>query len=327
MSRRAIASCLVVALSLLASGPALAAIEDDDEPQDEGSAGPWSLSIATQVARLSARGVNAELGYDVARDTTVRVAGESVDYSSTAVGTQRSLGLELGASHDFGILDVDVALGRWQNTDVVTAKEFKLGYTADLEPWSAGFRLGYRRSDFDPFATTVRLVGTPNPVIAIARCHLDNTALGADGRYQGDVWGAYATAMRYNYQNPDCTFDVIGFRRIRSRQPVGGFRQLAAQQLARLTTVATRRIGRQETLLDSSLDVGVSWKHADLTVSLDGSRERDFFIGATATIVSVTATADLGLGTSVDVTLGDSRGAIGTAPNALFVGFAVRTRF
>ena len=329
MTRRTTAACLLSALSLLVSGHALAAADDDDEKQDAGSEGPWSLSLATQADRFGTRGLNAELGYDVWHETTVRIAGDSVEQSSTPVGAQRSQGLELGLRHDFERFDVDAAIGRWQDSDVVTARELKLGGDFHPDPWSVGLRTGYRRADFDPFTAraTLNIAGTPTPVTALARCRLDNTALGADGRYVGDVWGAYATAMRYNYRNSDCTFDVSGVGRIRAAQAAAEFRLLAATQLARLTNIATRRIGRQETLLDSSLDAGLNWKHHDLTLSLDGTREKDFFIGAKSTIVSVTATADLGFATAVDVTLGDTRGGSPGTPTGAFVGFALRTRF
>lgn len=330
MTRPTFAACLLAALSLLASGQGLAAADDeDDEKQDTGSEGPWSLALATQADRFGTRGLNAELGYELWHDTTARITGDSVEQSSTPVGAQRSLGLELGVRHEFARFDVDAAIGRWQDTDVVTAREFKLGGNFHPDPWSVGLRTGYRRADFDPFTgnATLNIAGTLTPVTALARCRLDNTALGADGRYAGDVWGAYVTAMRYNYRNTDCTFEVSGVRPIRAAQATAEFRLLAATQLARLTTLATRRIGRQETLLDSSLDAGLSWKHRDLTLSLDGTREKDFFIGASSTIVSVTATADVGFATAVDVTLGDTRGGSPGTPTGAFVGFALRTRF
>ena len=329
MTKRTIATCLLAALSLLASGHALAAADDDDEDQDDSYVGPWALSLATQVDRLSTRGLNAELAYDLWRDTTIRIQGDSVDYSSAQGDRLRSQGVELGVLHDFGRFDVDAAVGRWQSTDVLTARELKLGGNVHSGPWSAGLRTGYRRADFDPFSNTItlQLGGMPTPFTAISRCRLDNTAIGADGRYEGDTWGGYATAMRYNYRSADCNFDVIGFGRRRAREAGAKFRTLAANQLARLTSVATRRIGRQETLLDSSLDAGLSWKHHDLTLSLDGTREKDFFIGANSTIVSVTVTADLGFATAVDVTLGDTRGGSPGTPTGAFVGFALRTRF
>ncbi len=330
MTRPTIAACLLLATSLLVSGQALAATDDeDDEKQDAESDGPWSLSLATQADRFGTRGLNAEFGYDVWRKTTVRVTGDSVDESSTPVGAQRSQGLELGLRREFERFDVDAAIGRWQDTDVVTAREIKLGGDFHPEPWSVGLRTGYRRADFDPFTgrATLNIAGAPTPVTALARCRLDNTAFGADGRYVGDVWGAYATAMHYSYRSSDCTFDVSGVGRIRAAQAAAEFRLLAATQLARLTNLATRRIGRQEALLDSSLDAGLSWRHHDLTLSLDGTREKAFFIGANSTIVSVTATADLRFATAVDVTLGDTRGGNPGTPTGAFVGFALRTRF
>lgn len=326
MTRRLQALYPLAVCALLALGSAAAAVPDEDDPDEEADA-RWALSLATQVDQDSNRGFSGEVGYNVTPNTAVRGAVTSVDYTATNPNGFHSNGIEAGASHDFEHFGVDMAIGRWQDTDIVTAKELKFGGEYRRDPWSVGLRGGYRKSDFDAFKadTVVTLrTGARLPVSAVARCKLDNTALGITGRYDGDVWGAYATLMKYQYADSKCKFNAPGLDAL-SRAQLREFRQLAAGLVDRLSVVATRRIGYENTLLDSSIDVGGSWHHDELVVSLDYTRQKDVFTGTESNTVSTTGTADLGDSSGVDVTLGYTNGR--TIKSAAFVGFAVRAHF
>ncbi len=329
MTIRTLLPALLAALLLLAQVPAAVAAADDpdeDEAEEKVDA-PWSLALGTQVDQLSTRGFTGELGRELTPNTALRLAADSTAYDSTNQAGFKSNGVELGATHDFERFAIQGAIARWQDTDLVTAKELKLDGDFRFEPWSVGLRAGYRRSTFDPFHTPVSVTlkdGTVVDANTTSRCKLNNTALGLDGRFEGDVWGAYATLMEYQYQDAKCSVTARGKNAL-SRADRLQLRDLSAGILDRLSVVATRRIGRQETLLDSSLDTGVSWKHDDLTVSLDYSHQKDFFIGAASNTYSVTGTADLGDHTGVDCTLGVTRG--GGVTSGGFVGFALRAKF
>jgi hypothetical protein len=328
MTLRTTAPCLLAALLLLAQVPAAVAADEADEDEAEETVNaPWALSLSTLVDQQSTRGFIGQLGRDLTPNTTVRFAADSTDYTATNPAGFKSQGIELGASHDFERFSIDGAVARWQDTDIVTAKELKLGGDVHFDPWSVGLRTGYRRSKFDPFRSTADVTlkdGTVVVATSTSRCTLDNTALGLDGRFEGDIWGFYATAMSYQYKDSKCSFKV-GAKGVLSPATRQQLRELSGGALDRLSTVATRRIGRQETLLDSSLDSGLSWKHNDLVVSVDYSRQKDFFIGDSSNTYSVTGTADLGDHTGVDCTLGLTRG--GGVTSGGFVGFALRARF
>lgn len=328
MTTRTTVPVLLAALLLLVQVPAAVAADDPDEEEAEAKVdAPWSLSLATQVDQASTRGFVGELGRDLTPNTMLRFAAASTSYDSTNQAGFKSNGLELGASHDFERFGIQAAVARWQDTDILTAKELKLGGDFRFEPWSVGLRTGYRRADFDPFHSAVAVTLADGTVLAAAstsRCKLDNTALGLDGRFEGDVWGAYATLMNYRYQDSKCAFTVAG-RPVSARADRLLLRELSGGVLDRLSAVATRRIGRSETLLDSSLDTGVSWKHDDLIVSLDYSRQKEFVIGASSNTYSVTGTADLGEHAGVDCTVGLTRG--GGVTSGGFVGFALRAKF
>ena len=328
MTIRTTVHALLAALLLLAQVPAAVAADDpdEDEPEERVDA-PWSLALSTVVYQASTRGVSGELGRDLTPNTTLRFAVDATSYDSTNQAGFKSNGLELGATHDFEHFGIQAAVARWQDTDLVTAKELKLGGDFRFDPWSVGLRTGYRRSDFDAFrsaAAVTLLDGTTADANAASHCKLNNTALGLDGRFEGDVWGAYATLMQYRYQDAKCAVTSGGVA-VLSRADRQQLRDLSAGVLDVLSAVATRRIGRRETLLDSSLDAGTSWKHDELVVSLDYSRQKDYLLGAASNTLSVTGTADLGDHTGVDCTLGLTRG--GGVTQGAFVGFGLRAKF
>ena len=316
-----------VVLGLLSCAARGATAADDDEDSTGSQDARWSLSLATQVDQQSARGFDGSVGYGLTPTTELLVSANAVDYTATNPNGFHSQGLELGASHDFKRFTVDGSVGRWQDTDILTAKELKVGGEFHADPWAAELRTAYRRSDFDPFAsdrTFTHKDGTTRTVSATSRCQIRNTELGLGGRYQGDVWGASASVMNYQYAKSTCRFTSLGLGD-KATLTKAEFRQLAAFAVDRLAAVATRRIGRNQTLLDSSIDIGASWKHSDLIVSVDYSRQKEFFKGAKSNTISTTGTADLGSNAGVDVTLGLTRGN-GVSSGA-FVGFAVRAHF
>jgi hypothetical protein len=324
--RPAICACLALCVALCAVHPAQA--ENNDADADAGPDGRWALSLSTQVDQQSTRGFTGSLGYDLTPDTTLRFAADSTAYAQAVAKTSfNASSAEVGASHDFEHFTIDAAAARWQDTDIVTAKELNLGGDFKGEQWSAGLKAGYRHADFDPFRfkSDVTLAdGTKIAASTVSRCSLKSTAIGVDGRYAGDVWGGYATAMRYQYGDAACRFSVTGVGAL-SRADRRALRALTGGATDRLAAVATRRIGRRESLLDSSFDAGVSWTHNDLIVSADYSHQTEYFVGAASNTYSVTGTADLGNSTGVDCTVGTTRG--GGVTSGAFVGFAVRARF
>jgi hypothetical protein len=327
MTTRKFVPVLCAALCLLALRPVLAADDPDEDEGDEAADAPWSLALATQVDQASTRGFMGELGRDLTANTAMRVTVDSTDFSSTNQAGFKSNGVELGASHEWKRFDIAGAVGRWQDVDLLTAKELKLAGDLRFDPWSVGLRGGYRRSDFDPFTSAAAVTLRSGIVVDAAtrsHCKMDNTSFGADGRFQGDVWGAYATIMSYQYRDAKCSY-LAGTALQQARVDRLELAALAGGVLDRLTAVATRRIGRDQTLLKSSIDAGASWKHDELVVSLDYSHQQEFLAGAASNTLSVTGTADLGDHAGVDCTIGLTRG--GGVTQGGFVGFALRAKF
>jgi hypothetical protein len=316
---------LIAALALAVWQPALAAAEDDGQP--EPSDARWSLALATEVDQQTNRGFEGQVGYLLTPGTSIRLAANSVSYYATASNGFSSTGLELGAAHDFAHWTLDAALGRWQDTDILTAEELKLGADLPFKPWTIGLRGMFRRSGFEPLTvdTTVTLGdGTQLPVSASSSCTLDNTGLGLHGAFGGEVWGAYLTAMNYQYQQASCSFDMPGLEALH-RPDRAEFTQLESALVDPLETVGVRRIGRENALLASNVDAGTSWKHEDLIVSLEYARQKEYFSGAHSNTLSATGTADLGDKSGVDVTLGLTRGS--TVQSGAFVGLGVHAHF
>lgn len=316
---------LLAALLLAQAPAAIAAADEDEEAPPAAAHAPWSLSLATLVDQQSTRGFFGELGYDLTRKTAVRFAAESISHTMTNPANFTSQGVAAGAAHDFARFRLDGAIGHWQNSDINSANEARLGGTFNFAPWTAGLRLGYRRATFDPITTTVTTPPAPQPQPAVARCDLNNTALGLDGRFQGRVWGGYLSATTYRYADASCSFQFADGSVLQQHLSREQFAQLAAAQAAQLTLAALHHIGRNEMLLDGYVDTGASWKHDDLVVSLDYSRLKEYFAGASSNTYSVTGTADLGEHAGVDCTLGYTQG--GGITDGGFVGFAVRAKF
>jgi hypothetical protein len=330
MTIRTTARSLLAALTLLAqvhTAVAVAAVpaDEDEDAQPVAVNAPWALSLATLVDQQSTRGFFGELGYDLTKKTSVRFAADATSRTMTNPANFNSQGVEAGAAHDFARFRLDGAVAHWQNTDINSANELRLGGAFHFDPWTAGLRAGYRRATFDPIATTVTTPAAPLPQAAVARCDLNNTAFGLDGRYQGRVWGGYVTATTYRYADAKCGFQFNDGSTVEQQLTKAQFAQLAAAQAAQLTAAALHHVGRQEMLLDGYVDAGASWKKDDFVVSLDYSRLKDYFAGATSNTYSVTGTADLGDHAGIDCTLGITQG--GGVTEGGFVGFAVRAKF
>ncbi|HXQ64687.1 MAG TPA: hypothetical protein VN787_07520 [Steroidobacteraceae bacterium] len=314
---------LLAVLALAVCQPAAAADEEQQAPSDA----RWSLALGTEVDQQTNRGFEGEVGYALTPNSSVRLAANSVSYYALASNGFSSQGLELGASHNFARWTLDGAVGRWQDTDILTAEELKLGADLPLRPWSIGLRGMLRRSGFEPLGidTTVTLRdGTQLPVAATSSCTLDNTGLGLHGAFGGEVWGAYLTAMNYQYRDASCSFDTPGLEALHHPDRAE-FSQLEATLVDPLETVGVRRIGRENALLASDFDAGTSWKHEDLIVSLDFAHQKEYFSGAHSNTLSATGTADLGDKSGVDLTVGLTRGS--TVQSGAFMGLAVRAHF
>ena len=319
---------LAAVLLLLACQPALAAGADEEEEQEPLTA-RWSLAAATQVDQQSNRGAALAIGYAVAPTTAVRLSANSNAYSATQSNGFHSNGVEFAVGHDFSHISVSGALGTWQASDILTASEGKLGVDLRFKPWSIGLRGMYRRSSFD--RVTVNQVitlpdGTMLPVAnAVASCTLSNEGIGAHGEFAGEVWGAHATFMTYQYKNANCSYGKTTGLDALLHPSKDEFKQLESVLVAQLALIGVRPIGRENTLLSSEFNGGASWKRNDLIVALDFTRQAEYFTGGSSNTIAATGTADLGHNSGVDVTIGLTRG--NTVVNGAFVGFGFRAHF
>jgi hypothetical protein len=327
MTLRTTAHSLLAALLLLAHTPAVlaAADPDEDEPQEQ-SDSRWAASLSTDVDQASTRGFAGELRYHATPATDVHFAAETTSYTQTINNGFTSQAVELGAGHEFKWFGIDAAVAHWQALDILAANEFLVGAELHLGPWSIGPRLGYRRSNFNPFDVTVTNATSGTTSSGEATCKLSNDAYGLDGRFQGSVWGAHATFMDFRYSNASCAVNPgTGAPIVTVHQNQTQFAQLVGALVQPMSVAATRYIGRDQTLMDSDLDAGVSWKHNDLVVALGYARQKEYFTGDGSSTYFVTGTADLGNATGIDCTIGITRGDGITESG--FVGLAVRAKF
>jgi len=325
MMIRTVAFSLLVALWLLPAGAAFAAESDDEEPEEH-PVTVWSMDLGTEVDQADARSFFGTLGRDLTPKTTVYVSGDALDYPANFQNGYKSVGLEAGVTHDFlKQLHVGGALAHWQATDIVSVNDLKLLADWRAAPWSFGLRGGYRWSSFAALQTTATSTVSGDTLPAVASCKLKNLAAGAEGRYQGSVWGGYVSAMSYHYSEASCHLNLTDGTMQKERLAADAFATLAAPLVSQLAGVAVRHVGREETLLSSSISGGASWKHDDLVVKLEYWRQKEHFFGAASNTLAATGTADLGNATGVDCTLGLTRG--GGVTSGAFVGFGVRARF
>ena len=338
MIRRGTLPLLMAGLWLLAPTRAVAAdatpaVERTDEDEMADSADErWGLKLGVQGDRVSTMGLTGAATYDLFASTTLRASGHSTDYrSDPPVGTPasaRTVGAEAGVTQRFGRFGLDVALGHWTATDVVKANEFKLGGTFSQGAFSGGLHTGYRRATFVPFTTLASAdFGTGVQLESVvASCRITNTAFGADGRWQGQVFGAHGSMMAYQYGNTRCGLVASGVGSATVTQSSTAFAALAAAPLSRLAMTALPMIGEQPALARSVGQLGISWKRLNKGFGLDYLRQQDYFSGSTSSALYATATSYLGGSTGLEVTLGRARGGNG-GPRGMFGGVGLRARF
>jgi hypothetical protein len=332
-----LALCLLAAL-LAAPVHAAPPPDDDEEEADETR---WALDLKSEVDQDSGRSFEGKGGYSLTADTQV-----SLDVTSVNAGTNLSglvsNGFSLGLTHDFDPWSVDLNANRWQDNDLVTAKELTGGVDFNHEAWTVGLIGEARRSDFNAFNANAKVTlpnGTLLTVQARSKCSLDNAGFGLHGDYAGEVWGFSGNYMDYRYADTRCKFDSAGLAAL-AHAKKAQFRQLATDLTNRLERKVTTRIGSQNSLLESSYGAGASWRHDDLVLALDYTRQKEFFGDIAADTLALTATADFGHGTGVDVTLGATRspslpaiaavtGAPGTSAGGTvaYLGLALRAKF
>ena len=336
---RRLAFCLLVAL--LAAPVHAAPPPDDDDEEDAADDTRWALDLKTEVDQDSGRSFEGKGAYSLTPDTQASLDAVSVNAGTNLAGLI-SYGLSLGLTHDFDPYSVAATATRWQDNDLVTAKELTGGFDFNHDAWTIGLIGEARRSDFDAFNANAKVTlpdGTVLTVRARSKCSMDNVGYGLHGEYTGDVWGFSGNYMSYRYSDTRCKFDSAGLaalERARRHQ----FRQLAADLTNRLKRKVTTRIGSQNALLDSSYGAGASWRHNDLVLALDYTRQKEFFGDTVADTLALTATADFGHGTGVDVTLGATRsptlpaiasstGAAGTPAGGTvaYLGLGLRAKF
>jgi len=318
---------LLALLLLAACQPALAAADDEEEEPEPWDA-RWSLAVATEVDQQSNRSIAGEAGYAWTPKTSVRVAGNTIAYSEVPGNGFRAQGVEFGAQHDFTRWSLSGTVARWQDSDIVTVEEGRLGGDLRLAQWSFGLGAMLRRSGFDATKVNKNVTldnGTALAVNATSSCKMNNDGFGAHSAWSGAVWGAHAEFRGYQYKDASCTFGKVSGLDLLRHPSRLEFVQLEAPLVVQLETVGLRRIGRDNVLLANAFDGGASWKHEDFVVRLDFERQSEYFSGKSSSTVFATGTADMGHGSGVDLVLGMTRG--GGVLQGAFVGFAVRAHF
>lgn len=331
MIRRATTSFLAAALWLLTPAQARA-LDQTPDREDAQDASPWALALGVAGDRKSAYGFTSSLGWDVWRATTLHAGAHATQYMGDLTqanpGVSRSLAASGGVTQRFGRFALDVTLNHWQITHLVKANEFRFGGEATVGSFSGGLRGGFRKSTFASFASSavLDLGGGPQLTPVTAGCKGKDTSWGADARYQGRVWGAHSSLTKYTYGDTTCNLYPAGGTGVSRNLNGSEFAVLAAAPLGRLQNIAMPVIGAQETLANSIVQGGFSWKHKDLGIAIDYLRQRDHFVGNLGKAYFITGTADLGEGTAVEATVGDTRGA-GSTARGVFAGIGVRARF
>lgn len=328
----------LAALLTLAAMPAHAVSQtpatdaEEVDPSAPAADDRWALELGVQGDRNSAYGFTSRLGYDLWRHTTVHGSAHATQYqgdlSQTNPGSTRSLAASVGATQRFGRFALDGDVGQWRVTNLATTNELKVSGAFSGGAFSGALRSGYRKTKFNNFATiaTIDQGAGPQNVAVTAACELKSTAFGADGRYQGRRWGLHGSLTQYNYSDATCAlYPAAGGAGVAASENAAQFAALAPFQVSRLQNLAMPVIGGQQSLAKSSAQVGISFRRKDAQLALDYLRSQDYYTSALSKAYFSTLTADLGGGTAVEVTFGDSRG--GGTPRGIFGGLGVRARF
>ena len=194
------------------------------------------VHAGTEVDDESGYLLFAGVSGDFAEKTSWDLAAGHVDTTRNLSGVATT-SYEAGVSHDFGTVGLRGSVGGWQDSDLVATR--KLGAALDFhgDKWSFALQSELRDSDFEPIEvdrTIVRRDGTTLTVVARAICGVEDTGLGARFRLSNDSWGWSIGGMSYDYDDPECSFNLpaLDFLRRATREE---FVQLADRVAASLS--------------------------------------------------------------------------------------------
>lgn len=286
-----LAACVALPLPALAGAPG--------QPRD------WTLGLEAEWDGDGGAGYAADLGW-WATPATLWFLGASYVEAGNDENRLSTRSLDAGGYYDFGPAGIEVAVGTWQDPDLIDTQTLRAALDFPLGAWSVTLRGEVRESEFEPFRTGAAVTlrdGRQLPVLANADCDLDNTGFGINVAFTGQRFSGYLDGASYQYSDLSCRFDSALLTALEDTRPQL-FREFAGRLTQPLSTSALTRIGAENALLDWSWGGGLRLEAGRLAYSVDFSHQADYLEDLSVDTASAAIDVEINAALSLRISAG-----------------------
>ena len=274
-------------------------------PLDQAQAEGLFVSAGTEVDAESGHLFYAGVGGNFAEHTTWDLGAGHAD-TARDFTSLTTTSYDAGIRHDFGNVALRFGIGGWEDSDLVTTKKLVGALDFHGEGWSFALQSEFRDSDFEPFdinRTIIRRDGTSVTITARADCGIDDTGFGARISLSNDSWAWTLGGMSYNYDDPECAFNVPALSFLR-QSTQDEFVQFADRLTNILSYAATTNLIAENSFLDSRLGTSLSYTGPVRTYNVYYDHLEEAFFGLTSDTLSGGMTFPIGKAYELELYVG-----------------------
>jgi hypothetical protein len=274
-------------------------------PLDQAEAEGLFVSAGTEVDEESGSLLYAAVGGNFSEKTSWDLGAGHAD-TSRDFTSLTTTSYDIGIRHDFGSVALRFGIGGWEDSDLVTTENLAAALDFHGEGWSFALQSEFRDSAFEPFdidRTIIRRDGTSVTITARADCDVDDTGLGARLRLSNDSWAWTLGGMSYDYDDPECAFNLPGLDFLR-RSTQDEFVQFADRLTSLLSYAAGTNLIAENSFLDSRLGTSLSYTGAIRTYSVYFDHLEEAFFGLASDTLSGGMTFPIGKAYELELYVG-----------------------
>lgn len=318
----------------LATLPALA--QTASEPVPASPPPPsFIFKLGGQFDGAQGRALQGKVTWNASEALTLFISGVRSNLAATSQTTPPNgnetlaTTASLGGDYLFGLFDLGLQVDHSEMTDLLASRRYYFQPAFETGRWRLGFEWSRRTTDFDRLHFRNLVISTdsgPLYVSGYADMSLQDTGLGANLEYSGDVWRAYGAYTRYNYGPYQGGTDVTRIRTADGAVSPAMFLAMAGKLVNRLERMSTSRLNRRAALLDSTSTVGLEANLSRTTWGLEASQDRDHLTNLGSTTYTVKADWKVTPRFTVAVQVGATRSDVFGTDGFAGLNFLFRTR-
>jgi hypothetical protein len=246
-------------------------------------------------------GVGGEFAERTSWDLSLGHADTSRDLSSFTTTSY-----DAGIRRDFGSIALRFGIGGWEDADLVATGKLAAALDFHGEGWSFALQSDFRDSAFEPFnidRTITLRDGTTYTITARADCDIDDVGLGARLRLSNDSWAWSFGGMSYDYEDPECAFDLRALDFLR-RSTRDEFVQFADRLTGALSYAAGTNLIAENSFLDSRVGTSLSYTGRVRTYTVSYDHLEEAFFGLASDTLSGGMTFPIGRAYELELYVG-----------------------